>query len=329
MGMSGSWPNYSGWLDNTWGSGAAYGRICGYPWNASNLTFGQNPPYFLDNFLAVYPKYFGAGTSLAGFSAAQGTNVLSVSSTAGMGLAAGQFVVIPSFPPGTIITAVSGNSVTVNNNAVAAVSGVSIVVYQAPPIPLAVIQMYLNFAVASLVFQRWQDGWAFAIALFIAHYCTLYARTDAQQVFQTLQTIIHGEPPVGTIPGSTFTLSSAPPNGVLQGFFVNGDFQIPGVDYELDGLTISTTNPVPADAEIYATWPLQQASSTTAVFSAAQIAAQGIAIGIETSKSVGDVSASFQPLEFDENWGAWQLTPYGQQLVTMAAVVGSGPALIW
>jgi len=55
-------------------------------------------------------------------------------------------------------------------------------------LPLAVIQAYINLASASLVQARWQDTWFLGMALFVAHFVTLYLRsegnpgTTAQQI---------------------------------------------------------------------------------------------------------------------------------------------------
>lgn len=60
-----------------------------------------------------------------------------------------------------------------------------------------------------------------------------------------------------------------------------------------------------------------------------QIAAQGLSFGITVAKAVGDVSVSFQPIVDLEEFGAWNLTLYGQLLATMARVVGAGPMLLY
>jgi hypothetical protein len=60
-----------------------------------------------------------------------------------------------------------------------------------------------------------------------------------------------------------------------------------------------------------------------------QIAVQGLANGIMVSKSVGDVSAGYQVLSSLQAWGAWNLTWFGWQLITMAKINGAGPALVW
>jgi hypothetical protein len=60
-----------------------------------------------------------------------------------------------------------------------------------------------------------------------------------------------------------------------------------------------------------------------------QIAASGIAIGIKTSKSAGDVSVGITPIDDLGGWGAFRLTIFGQQFATMAKTVGSGGMLIY
>jgi hypothetical protein len=247
------------------------------------------------------------------------------------GFLAGQFLQSSAFPPGTVVTGLGSGSITVNNNATASVTGtVVLTVYQAPPVPTAVIQLYVNLAWASLQFARWQEQWLVAMNLFVAHYVTLYARSDASEVVAQLATIIHGEIPDGAVPGTIYTLSSAPPGGVLQTCTVNGVMQSPnGVDYALDGLTITFTYTLPDEAVIYVTWPVQSQVFTPTASTGAAVAAQGLFGGIQTAKSVGDVSVSYQALESLAAFGQWNLTLYGVQLATMAKVVGSGPMCIW
>ena len=105
-------------------------------------------------------------------------------------------------------------------------------------------------------------------------------------------------------------------------------FQIPGVAYTLVGNTITFANAVPINAVLYAMWPIQVETFSQVPVTGASIAAQGLAGGIQASKSVGDVSVSYAQLTSLENWGQWNLTKYGQQLATMARVIGSGPMLI-
>ncbi len=328
-GAQGLVPNFNAWLQTAWGAGAEFwssGPV-GLFGCATNLVFGQNPPYYLDDFLAVYPKFFGPPTVLTGASTTAPSNQITVLSA--VGLLVGQFLVCGDFPPGAIITNISGTTITVNNAATATDSAATLQVYAVPVVPVTVIQLYLNLAWSSLAQARWQEQWYVAMGWFCAHYCTLYARSDAVEVLTIAQSAIHGEVPAGTIPGSAFTLSTAPTNGVLQGLYKNGSFQTPGADYTLVGVTIAMTIPLVTGDALYATWPVNSTTTSPATYTAAQIAAQGIANGIETSKSVGDVSASYSVLESLNDFGQWTLTLYGQQLATMAKVIGSGPMVIW
>jgi hypothetical protein len=324
----GNWPDFNGWLENTWGAGQEFSVVCGRFYGATNLVFGQNPPYYLDDFRAIYPKFFGLPTALSGCGTTIGEATVTVLSTAGLDY--GQFVQSKSaFPKGTVIIDIGDNQVTLNNNALLTTANATLMVFESSPIPPGVILMYLNLAYASLVQARWQEEWFTAMGWFIAHYCTLYARSDASTVFETLQTTIHSETPVGAVPGTAYTLSSIPPGGTLQALTKNGFFQIPNIDYMLNGALITMAAvTTPGDA-LNATWLVQTQVFEAAALDGAQIAAQGLAGGIQTSKSVGDVSVGYSVLNALEDWGAWNLTVYGQQLATMARVIGSGPMVIW
>lgn len=107
----------------------------------------------------------------------------------------------------------------------------------------AIITAYIALASASLSQARWQDAWTIGMALYVAHFLTLYLQTQAAGVGSTAQ----------------------------------------------------------------------------------QVASAGFAKGIQVAKSVGDVSVSYQSLSAFEDWGAWNITLFGQQLMTMAQVLGSMP----
>ncbi len=71
---------------------------------------------------------------------------------------------------------------------------------------------------------------------------------------------------------------------------------------------------------------------TAAESPAAQVIAAGQARGLQTSKSVGDVSVSYDfstAMSDLDGWAAWKLTTYGQQLATAAKLVGKGGAYVW
>lgn len=327
-GLQSNVPNFNAWLQTAWGAGAEYSVACGAFYGATNLVFGQNPPYFLDDFKAIYPKFFGLPTSLSGCGITQGEQTVTVPVTDGLDY--GQFLQsFGNFPKGTIITGIGIGEITLNNAALITNANATLKVYEQSPIPNGVILMYLRLAYDSLVQARWQEQWYVAMGWFIAHYLTLYARSDASTVFETLATAIHGEVPTGVIPGSVYTLSGAPPGGSLQALTKNGQFLVPVMAYTLTGNTVTLTAPTILNDVLYATWPVQIQVFEEAALNGAQIAAQGLFGGIQTSKSVGDVSVGYQPLSALEDWGQWNLTLYGTELATMARVIGSGPMCIW
>jgi hypothetical protein len=333
----GSWPNFEALLENFWGAGQEFwssGLSMQFQ-GATNLVYDRcgKPPYYLDDFLAFYPKFFGLPTAVSGCAATAGSTTITVTGLLS-GLGRGQFLqgagVLPS---GSVITGLTANGFTVNCPAVADNGNATFQVYEQPPVPTAMIQLYLNLARSSLQWKQWREQWQIAMGWFIAHYCTLWAQSEATEVLSQLLTAIHGEEPVGDVPGTVYTLSAVPPGGALQSLTVNGMFQPPSgpnAAYTLNGLTITFTSPTPDGASIYATWPVQtQQFSAIAPISASAIAAQGLAGGIQTSKSVGDVSVGYQVLESLKDFGQWNLTSYGQQLATAAKVIGPGSMIIW
>lgn len=65
---------------------------------------------------------------------------------------------------------------------------------------------------------------------------------------------------------------------------------------------------------------------------AAQVLAKGQSKGLMASKSVGDVSVSydFNSIAQDlDGWASWKLTIYGQQLATMGKIYGKGGRYVW
>lgn len=239
-----STPDWSAWLNAVWGPSTDDSDFCSIISQASNVVVGSNPPYTIQDFFAFYPKWGGTPLTVTG-TESSGSPTFTLGA-ANASLASGQPVMGAGIPDGTFIQSVNGATVTLTNPATASGSNITLTVWNAPAIPLVVLTTYIALATASLVQARWLDTWNFAMALFVAHFASLYAKSD------------------GT-PNSTIGM----------------------------------------------------------------IAAQGLSSGIQVAKSVGDVSVSYQPVEGIESWGAFNLTTYGQQLATMAKVIGAGPLFLW
>jgi len=159
-----------------WGAAGYYGCGCNaYLGMATGITQQGNPPYTVNDFLAIYPKFFGPQTRTNG-TLIEGQSTIAIDSTPGLNL--GQLVTCQGVNSGTVIQVVnSDSSIGVSSNAIA--SGMQqLVIYESQIVPLAVIQLYINLAAISLMSSRWRGQWPLAMALYVAHYCTLYAQTD-------------------------------------------------------------------------------------------------------------------------------------------------------
>lgn len=290
-----------------WGGGCAafLGLASGLP------PAGDNPPYTISDFLAIYPKFFGppvaayglltasnttvpllgidenyqAGQLVAGNGIPAATVISEVLSTATgfdgdteqgsqiilnigstTGIEVGNTITGPGIQAGTLVSGVGTNQLAISLPATATatqvglqVNGVSLVlsnaptlttpsalsIYTAPLVGLAIIQLYLNIAYASLMQTRWRESWPLVMALYIAHYLTLWIETEANPQ---------------TTPG--------------------------------------------------------------------QIIANSLQAGITISQSADGVSQGLEALKAIENWGTWSLTQYGVQLATLGRVVGAGPIYI-
>ena len=72
--------------------------------------------------------------------------------------------------------------------------------------------------------------------------------------------------------------------------------------------------------------------TTQAGSPAAQVLEAGIARGLRTSESVGDLSSSidYSSISNDlDGWAMWKLTIYGQQLATIGKLVSKGGMMVW
>jgi hypothetical protein len=146
---------------------------------ASNIVLGTNPPYSVVDFSSIYPKFIGPATVLTG-TFTNGSSTVSVTSTAGVAI--GQMVIGSAIAPGSTITGFTANtSIVLSQPAIADGIGLSFNDYQAPLLPLAVINCYIALASSHLVQARWLDDWQMGMALFIAHFATLWLLSEGNQ----------------------------------------------------------------------------------------------------------------------------------------------------
>lgn len=144
---------------------------------ASGIAYGTNPPYGLGDFLSVYPKFFGPATAISGTLVA-GSPVLTILELI-PGLAIGQLVAGTGIPSGSLVFSIDHTGLLITMTQDATVTGAfSGNLYLTPFIPLIVLLMYVNLASASLMQVRWRETWPLAMALFIAHFSTLWMETE-------------------------------------------------------------------------------------------------------------------------------------------------------
>lgn len=235
-------PNYGALLGVIWGNyydGIASSVVA----SASGIIVGNNPPYSATDLFAVYPNFGGKAVVTSGTLDGATNQITNVNVA---GLVIGCLIAGVGIPSGTTITSINGTTITLSANTTQAGSNVALTAYPAPIVPLPIIAAYIFLATSSIVQQRYQEMWLMAMALFIAHYLTLWLQTQ-----------------------------SSTPNA-----------------------------------------------------NALQIASSGLAMGIKVAKSAGDVSTGQQVLAGLEDWGAFQLTAYGQQFITIAKVIGSMPMFL-
>lgn len=179
------------WGTTTYVSNIGIGQISA----ALNLgPFGGNPLYQVSDFLSIYPKF---GTWL------QTIQTLTLAGTMTGYAVNDTLVPVQPDASGALITvnSVDTNGSILTNTITQGGTGFSIAtglptttsgtgtgalvnVTQldtpnlAPNLPLAVLQLYIALASSSLSSQRWGTAWPLAIALYVAHFATLYLRSE-------------------------------------------------------------------------------------------------------------------------------------------------------
>jgi hypothetical protein len=244
-------PNWNSILASWWGpetddAGAPLAIIEA----ASNIVCGTNPQYSIQDFFTNYPQFGGVVQQIPQITLVEDSPDATFTGTIlSPGLVPGSPISGPGIPDGTVILSSGSGGFVMSNPATDDESEITISVWNASPVPVAVVLIYIAAATACLVQARWLDLWTLAMGLYVAHFLTLWARA-----------------------------ASAGPGATLL-----------------------------------------------------QLGSLGLAFGIQVSKAVGDVSVGYQALiiGFLENYGAWNLTVFGQQLATFAQVVGLGGMLIY
>jgi len=156
------------------------GLTCLYFGNATGMVWSGNPPYYLSDFLQIYPKFGGPPTQITGAVITAGSQTISGLTVSSSGFAVGQLVInVNSIPPDAIIQTVDPNLNTITISTVPTQNDTSFTFYPTPNVPLVAMLAYLNLAEASVMQDRYHEAWPLMMALYIAHYSTMYLRSDS------------------------------------------------------------------------------------------------------------------------------------------------------
>lgn len=92
----------------------------------------------------------------------------------------GQFLVGPGISGGSLVTAYNSvtQTLTLSKQVSASGTGVTFITYPTPFAPIAVIQLFINLAQSSVMSARWMDTWYLAVGLYVAHFLTLWMRSE-------------------------------------------------------------------------------------------------------------------------------------------------------
>jgi hypothetical protein len=180
---TGTQPDFNSWIQSAWGwPNQVSGGAC-FPYSGfSNIVIGTNPPYTANDFLSYYPKFGGTPQLILLCTTTAGSAQIYTPAPVPY-IAPGQLVIGPGIPPGAVVLTVPSNSnwFFINTPATATTpsgSPVTLSVNNQPLVPLVVLNAFIAAASASTVQARWLDWWQIGLNWYVAHFCTLWCRTE-------------------------------------------------------------------------------------------------------------------------------------------------------
>jgi len=171
-------PDIEGFYDQLYGTAGIdlQSFTCFQFSEAASMVFPGNPPFTVTDFIGIYAKFVGPPTVISGTLTAGSNTITGIASTAGIQV--GQLVVnLDSIPKDSTVTYVGTNSITISNTAMG--NDTSFTAYLSPIMPLIVILTYITLARASIMCNRYKEAWFMMMCYYVAHFCTLFLRTDA------------------------------------------------------------------------------------------------------------------------------------------------------
>src|SRR5215469_12164746 len=173
-----AYPDYDQYLQEIWGwSDETIGWLP-FLSIASNILVGTNPPYTANDFYVWFPNFGGTPTSITGTLDGTTSTVYNVSAL--VGLATGQLIAGIGIPNGTAITAIDlvNQNLTLSQSTPQAGAQVALSVYTNPAVPLSLLNAFIYLASNSILQVRYQEMWPYCMALYIAHYLTMWLNSQ-------------------------------------------------------------------------------------------------------------------------------------------------------
>jgi len=306
-----AWQNLDQFIQECWGWSNESSAGLALIGSASNVLVGDNPPYSVSDFLSYHPQFAGCATRVQGTIDGATGNVLNLSSVAG--LAIGQLVTGPGVQVGSLIDSLTPGpliltATTVAGNANITVPSTSGVIVGKPISGAGILS---NTTVLA----------AIGNTITMSNNATANGSNVAVQIGLNPSMILSlPTTEVGTVYVNVFTTPMIPAL-VMKAYIYLASAQIQSKRWcELWPFAMGLL--IAHNCELFI-----KAYAGGPGSSMARVAEAGLALGVKTSKSAGDVSAGMTALPGLEDWGSYQLTLYGQQFATFAKAIGSGNML--
>jgi len=145
--------------------------------NASNVIIGTNPPYDISDFLTWYPNF--AGPPITTHGDVDGVTDIITGVASIIGIVQGNPIAANGVPKGSMVVSVAGTEIVISQITTEAFSNTTLTIWNSFPIvPVQVINAYINLAGVSIQYQRWFEMWPMMMALFVAHYITMWLQSQ-------------------------------------------------------------------------------------------------------------------------------------------------------
>lgn len=172
-----AYPDYNQFLREVWGWGDETLGWLPYLSIASNIFVGTNPPYSASDFFLWFPDFAGTPTTVTG--TLDGTTRVVQSVSSFVGLATGQLVTGNGIQSGSVIESMDEASAILVLSLPTVAAGVqTLSIYTNPVVPLSLINAFIYLASNSILQVRYQEMWPYAMALYVAHYLTMWLNSQ-------------------------------------------------------------------------------------------------------------------------------------------------------